>query len=178
MGGDCTIVASTGTITVPRPAERPLRPPPRPTPPTPTTSRPALWSLPAVTRIAASPPEPTSTNITGFSSTGVINRTGAGAYSFLATTGSGNVVLATSPTIARPDLHRNGGGRQPHTTFDPWRSPRLIQGSATGHPRPANNSTNRRRGGEEEFIQQESVRAIYTPRGREPAPRRNADSQR
>jgi len=63
MGGDCTIVASTGTITVPRPAERPLRPPPRPTPPTPTTSRPALWSLPAVTRIAASPPEPTSTTL-------------------------------------------------------------------------------------------------------------------
>jgi hypothetical protein len=114
-------------------------------------------------------------NITGFSSTGVINRTGAGAYSSWLRRGSGNVVLATSP-IARPD--RNGGGRQPHTTFDPWRSSRLIQGSATRHPRPANNSTNRRRGGEEEFIQQESVRAIYTPRGREPALRRNADSQR
>jgi hypothetical protein len=175
MGGDCTIVASTGTITVPRPAERPLRPPPRPTPPTPTTSRPELWSLPAVTRIAASPPEPTSTTLPASSSTGVINRTGAGAYSSWLRRGSGNVVLATSP-IARPD--RNGGGRQPHTTFDPWRSPRLIQGSATGHPRPANSSTNRRRGGEEEFIQQESVRAIYTPRGREPALRRNADSQR
>lgn len=43
-------------------------------------------------------------NITGFASTGFMSRTGAGAYSFTASTGSGNVVLATSPTIAAPTV--------------------------------------------------------------------------
>lgn len=43
-------------------------------------------------------------NITGFASTGFMSRTGAGAYSFTGSTGSGNVVLATSPTIASPTV--------------------------------------------------------------------------
>ena len=43
-------------------------------------------------------------NITGFASTGFMSRTGAGAYSFTVSTGSGNVVLATSPTIATPTV--------------------------------------------------------------------------
>lgn len=43
-------------------------------------------------------------NITGFASTGFMSRTGAGAYSFTGSTGSGNVVLTTSPTIASPTV--------------------------------------------------------------------------
>ena len=38
-------------------------------------------------------------NITGFSSTGFMSRTGAGAYSFTGSTGSGNVVLANRPAF-------------------------------------------------------------------------------
>jgi hypothetical protein len=51
-------------------------------------------------------------NITGFSGTGFMSRTGAGAYSFTASTGSGNVVLATSPTISAPTISgtMNAGG--------------------------------------------------------------------
>lgn len=43
-------------------------------------------------------------NITGFSATGFLSRTGAGAYSFTGSTGSGNVALATAPTIASPTI--------------------------------------------------------------------------
>lgn len=43
-------------------------------------------------------------NITGFSSTGFLSRTGAGTYSFTASTGSGSVVLATSPAISTPAI--------------------------------------------------------------------------
>ena len=42
-------------------------------------------------------------NITGFSSTGFISRTGVGSYSFTASTGSGSVVLGTAPTITLPN---------------------------------------------------------------------------
>lgn len=43
-------------------------------------------------------------NITGFASTGFISRTGAGTYSFTGSTGSGSVVLSTSPTITSASL--------------------------------------------------------------------------
>jgi hypothetical protein len=39
-------------------------------------------------------------NISGFSGTGFVSRTGAGTYSFTASTGSGSVVLSTGPTIS------------------------------------------------------------------------------
>lgn len=42
--------------------------------------------------------------LAGFASTGFMSRTGAGAYSFTASTGSGSVVLATSPSIANPTV--------------------------------------------------------------------------
>lgn len=48
-------------------------------------------------------------NIAGFSSTGFINRTGAGTYTFVGATGSGNVVLATSPTILTSETLSNNG---------------------------------------------------------------------
>lgn len=43
-------------------------------------------------------------NLSGFSGTGFVSRTGAGAYSFTGSTGSGNVVLATSPALTSPTL--------------------------------------------------------------------------
>jgi len=49
-------------------------------------------------------------NISGFASTGFINRTGAGAYSFTGSTGSGLVVLATSPTLVTPALGTPASG--------------------------------------------------------------------
>lgn len=41
-------------------------------------------------------------NITGFSATGFMRRTGAGTYTFTAPTGTGSVVLATSPALTEP----------------------------------------------------------------------------
>lgn len=38
-------------------------------------------------------------NVTGFNSTGFMSRSGAGAYTFTASTGTGSVVLANSPTL-------------------------------------------------------------------------------
>lgn len=42
--------------------------------------------------------------LTGFASTGFMSRTGAGAYSFTASTGTGSVALSNSPTFVTPNL--------------------------------------------------------------------------
>jgi len=39
-------------------------------------------------------------NVTGFSSTGFVSRSGAGSYTFTGSTGSGSVVLATAPSLS------------------------------------------------------------------------------
>ncbi len=43
-------------------------------------------------------------NITGFNTTGFLDRTGTGAYSFISSTGSGAVALAVSPAFTTPNL--------------------------------------------------------------------------
>jgi len=66
-------------------------------------------------------------NITGFSSTGFIERTGAGAYSFVSSTGSGNVVLATSPTLTTPIAAALYGGSSAGSTL-------TLQSTSAGSP--------------------------------------------
>ena len=55
-------------------------------------------------------------NVAGFAGTGFINRTGAGAYTFTAGTGTGNVVLANGGTLVAPNLGTPAGATLTNAT--------------------------------------------------------------
>lgn len=61
-------------------------------------------------------------NITGFSGTGFISRTGAGAYSFTGSTGTGSVVLSNGATLVAPNLGTPASGTLTNVTGLPLTS--------------------------------------------------------